>query len=269
MLRAYKVFLATAYSQRELVRTMKRFFACLALCASFSASAQDGCELFNFQELATENQELAIENQQLSNFIAASNTTLYALISIIDGLILNGTNLSGIANLSPDFSVVDLSGVNLSGANLISANLSYANLNGANLEDAVLNSANLYGAHLISANLNDASLKWAWLSGADLSDADLIGANLEEADLYGSDTDLTGANLHDAELWGADLTDANLTGANLHDAILYQANLYGANLTGTIMTCLRHGCPLFLPSGYSCEPDPDCSEPNRYRIVEN
>ena len=41
MLRAYKVFLATAYPQRELVGTMKRLIACLALCASLSASAQD------------------------------------------------------------------------------------------------------------------------------------------------------------------------------------------------------------------------------------
>ena len=52
MLHAYKVFLATAYPQRELIGTMKRFLACLALCASLSASAQDdNCTVLGIQEL--------------------------------------------------------------------------------------------------------------------------------------------------------------------------------------------------------------------------
>ena len=53
MLCAYKVFLATAYPQSELVGTMKRLLACLVLCASLSASAQDdNCTVLGVQELS-------------------------------------------------------------------------------------------------------------------------------------------------------------------------------------------------------------------------
>ena len=128
MFRVHKVFLATAYPKGELVETMNRFFACLALCASLSASAQDGCELFNFQELATENQELATENQQLSDSIAALNNEL-------------------------DNSGANLSGANLSGASLVGADLINANLSGAFLVNANLEGANLTGADLAGATM--------------------------------------------------------------------------------------------------------------------
>jgi hypothetical protein len=59
MLRAYKVFLATAYPQRELVRAMKRLLACLALCASLSSTAQDdNCTVLGVQELSLAYQDL-------------------------------------------------------------------------------------------------------------------------------------------------------------------------------------------------------------------
>ena len=59
MLRAYKVFLATAYPQRELVGTMKRLLACLVLCASLTASAQDdNCTVLSIQELSSAYQDL-------------------------------------------------------------------------------------------------------------------------------------------------------------------------------------------------------------------
>jgi hypothetical protein len=32
------------------------------------------------------------------------------------------------------------------------------------------------------------------------------------------------------------------------------------------MSCLE-GCPISLPSGFICEPDPDCSTPDAHRIV--
>jgi len=54
MLHAYKVFLATAYPQSELVSTMKHLLACLAFCASLSASAQDdNCTVLGVQELSS------------------------------------------------------------------------------------------------------------------------------------------------------------------------------------------------------------------------
>ena len=60
MFHAYKVFLATAYPQGDLVRTMKRFLACLAICTSLSASAQDdNCTVLGVQELSSLYSELS------------------------------------------------------------------------------------------------------------------------------------------------------------------------------------------------------------------
>ena len=76
MLRAYKVFLVTAYPQSELVRTMKRLLACLALCASLSASAQDDCELFNIQEIAAE-----LQNTTLDTALVQTNGSIQVQLS--------------------------------------------------------------------------------------------------------------------------------------------------------------------------------------------
>ena len=57
---ANKVFLVTAYPQSEIVGTMKRLLACLALCASISASAQDdNCTVLGVQELSSLYSELS------------------------------------------------------------------------------------------------------------------------------------------------------------------------------------------------------------------
>jgi hypothetical protein len=138
MFLVHKVFLATAYPQGELVETMNRFFACLALCASLSASAQDGCELFNFQELATENQELATENQELATENQQLSDSIAALNTELDNC---GANLEG-ANLDNAFIYqANLTGADLSGANLSSAYMIYANLTGADLSGADLSGA--------------------------------------------------------------------------------------------------------------------------------
>ena len=72
MLRAYKVFLATAYPQSEIVGTMKRLLACLALCASLSASAQDdNCTILGVQELSSLYSELSASIDSISNSIIA------------------------------------------------------------------------------------------------------------------------------------------------------------------------------------------------------
>ena len=119
----------------------------------------------------------------------------------------------------------------------------------------------LAGANLLGANLSDADL-----AGADLSGADLTSANLGSANLAGAD--LSSANLGSANLAGADLLSANLAGADLYRANLGSANLAGADLSGAHLTCLI-GCPFALPSGYTCEPDPYCFEPDRFLIVED
>ena len=172
MLRAYKVFLATAYPQRELVRTMKRLLACLALCASLSASAQDdNCTVLGIQDLT----QMVFELQAQLN---AQDATMDSLQN---------------AAMTRD-SVADIAvGVAWRGE-LAGADLTSANLFGADLSYAFLSSANLYGADLYGANLYS----------ADLSSANLSSANLHGADLYG-------ANLHGADLYGANLFGATLT----------------------------------------------------------
>ena len=171
-----------------------------------------------------------------------------------------------------------LYGANLNGAclieiRLIGADLSDADLIGTNLFDADLRGANLSGADLSGANLSNADL-----SNADLAGATLIGADLESTDL--ESTDLSGAYFTGAYLSWANLSNANLVGANLEQANLSWAYLEGADLTGAqlsgaTMTCLQ-ACPLSLPTGYSCEPHPECVDEldfplffDLYRIVEN
>ena len=80
MLRAYKVFLATAYPQRDLVKTMKRLLACLALCTSLSASAQDdNCTVLGVQELSLAYQSIE----------ASVDSIVLSLQSLSDRLIVD------------------------------------------------------------------------------------------------------------------------------------------------------------------------------------
>lgn len=232
MFHAYKVFLATAYPLCELVNTMKRLLACLAIFTSLSASAQDtNCTVLGIQDLT----QMVFEFQGQLN---AQDATINSL----QNAAMTPNSVRAIARgevaIGGSLGIVDLSGANLFGANLFDADLIMANLSGAYLSGADLSDADLVNANLSGANL----------SGADLTDADLVFANLSGADLTG----------------GANLSGAYLTAANLSDA-----DLSGADLTGANMTCLQAGCPIGLPSGYICEPDPDCSEPDRYRIVPN
>ena len=148
-----------------------------------------------------------------------------------------------------------LGSVDLSGACLVGIDLSASNLTWTNLSDA-----NLSGANLCAVNLNSAIL-----ANADLSGANLFGSSIPDANLSGAN--LSGATLTNVYLSGANLSGANLSGADLSGANgLFDAIFTGANLIGAMMTCL-YDCPYSLPSGYTCEPDPDCWAPGHYRIV--
>ena len=185
MLCAYKVFLATALSQRDLIGTMNRFFACLALCASLSASAQDdNCTVLGIQDLTQMVNELKAEIDSLKG----ASMTRDSVADIAVGVVYRGE---------------------LSGANMSVANLSGANLSGADLSGADLSYANLSDAELISSNLSNANLSNAILYSTILLEANLSGADLSGADLYG--TNLRGANLSGADLGGANFFDATMT----------------------------------------------------------
>ena len=209
---------------------MNRFLACLALCASLSASAQgDNCTVLGIQDLT----QMVFELQGEIDSLKGTGMTRDSVIAIAIHKELSIDEVTG-----GDLSTIVIANADLSGADLSRANLSRANLSGADLRNADLAGADL--------------------SGADLSGADLSGAVLSFADL--SRADLSGANLSGAVLSGADLS-----GADLYDADLFGAQLAGADLTGASMSCLI-SCPASLPLGYTCEPT-WCSEPDRRRIV--
>ena len=289
---------------------MKRFLACLALCASLSASAQvvypynpdangdsaiTSSDLLDFLPVFATTftpQVITIDSVPLDQWLVDLNSVindlqahLNAQDATIDSLQNAAMTRDSVADIAvgvawrgelagadlsdADLSDADLSGANLSGADLSSANLwgadlSGANLTGANLDDANLFDANLSAADLTAAYLDDANLVAAVLSDADLSGANLSGANLVAAVL--SDANLTGANLSGADLSSANLTGTNLSGATLFQLDLSEVDLSGAILSGASMTLL-FGCPSLLPTGYTCEPDPDWGEPGLYRIV--
>ena len=221
-----------ALDRAELLGTMKRLLACLALCASLSASAQDdNCTVLGIQELTQMVMSFQHQLDSMKNVAMTRDSVV---------------QISWLAQLSG----VNLSGLNLGGAELWRADLSNALLIGTDFNWAYLMDADLSNSNLTSANFYFAGLTGANLTNANLTSASLINAGLD------------GANLVDANLSDANLSDANLSGADLSGA-----DLSGATLNGATMTCLRWGCPSSLPIGYVCEPDSDCSFSNRYRVV--
>ena len=256
---------------------MKRFLACLALCASLSASAQ---VVYPYNPDA--NGDSAITSGDLLDFLPVFATTFTPQGITIDGVPLDEwlADLEAVVNnLQAQLNAQDATIDSLQNAAMTRdsvraiargeavfwGSIGHADLEGVNLENnytisqvyligANLSGANLSGGSFIAYSLIDADLSGADLSGADLSDGWFIGANF------------IGANLSGANLFYSDLSYANFTGADLSNAVLLDANLDGANLDGATMTCI-YGCPSQLPSGYICEPDPDCSYPNSYRIV--
>ena len=221
MLRAYKVFLATAYPLSELMGTMKRLLACLVLCAPLSGSAQDdNCTVLGIQDLTmtvlqlqaqVESQEAAIA--QLQTQLETQNAPM-TRDSVAD--IAIGTAWRG-------------------------------ELNHADLSDAYLGGQILRGYDLSNANL----------SGADLSNVNAVYTNFSGANL--SNTNWQSANLGFANFSGAVLTGGYWMAANLSGADLSNATIDGN------LTCLIGSCPVALPSGYVCQPDPNCA--NRVRIA--
>ena len=222
MLRAYKVFLATAYPQRELVRTMKRFLACLALCASLSASAQDdNCTVLGIQDLT----QMVFEFQGQLN---AQDATIDSL----QNAAMTRDSVRAIAR-----------GEAATGGSFGSADLSGANLFSANLSNVYLYDADLSGAIFSYANLSGAIFSYADLTGADLSHANLSSAYLSSANLSGAD--LSGATLVHASLSGADLSSANLSFAALTCLLGCPSHLPGGYFCEPDTDCPELGIPRY------------------------
>jgi len=180
---------------------MNRFLACLALCASLSASAQgDNCTVLGIQDLT----QMVFELQGEIDSLKGTGMTRDSVIAIAIHKELSIDEVTG-----GDLSTIVIANADLSGADLSRANLSRANLSGADLRNA----------DLAGADLSGADLSGAVLFGADLSGAVLFGADLSNG------ADLSGADLYDADLFGAQLAGADLTGASMSCLISCPASL--------------------------------------------
>jgi len=179
----------------------------------------------------------------------------------------------------------DLSNAQLGNADLSNANLKAAILSGANLITSILSNAVLSNADLSNADLSNADLSSAILSSAILSSAILSRANLFNADLFDanlgnanlSNADLSNANLFNANLFNANLFNANLFNAELSRANLDNANLDNANLDNADFSEARNLsdsqvknamlCETKLPTNSKLNPDRDCEELKKRRIL--
>ena len=106
-----------------------------------------------------------------------------------------------------DLKEVHMDGIDLQGTDMSGGKLWSANLKGAHLEGAKLWLAELFGAHLEGAHLEGAQLWRTHLEQAYLEEAHLAGANLSKT--YLKETDLRGADLLGVINW-RDIEDIDL-----------------------------------------------------------
>jgi len=147
----------------------------------------------------------------------------------VNGLPLDGTDLTGAVFDGSDFSTTSFNG-----AILDYASFKGTNLTGTNLMNAQIHSSNLQGAILVNAKMANADIKSsdftkANFTGVALSLLDLSGSKFSGVNFTGAALD--GTNFSNAELTSTLFANANLQGAVLDGATLNSANFMGADLT--------------------------------------
>jgi|GEM_PF-3309919 len=140
---------------------------------------------------------------------AASLRTMLSTTSDLNGIDLDGEQLTDLYLPGRALVAAQLCGTDLSGSKLPFADLRYAQLTNADLRNADLRGSTLVGADLTGAKLqgallDDADLSEATLDSVDLSRASLIDARAQRT-RFGT-ADLTGANLGNIYLEGSDLS---------------------------------------------------------------
>ncbi|MFN8453173.1 MAG: pentapeptide repeat-containing protein [Anaerolineae bacterium] len=128
--------------------------------------------------------------------------------SRLNGIILEGTNLTGSNFEKAILQKASFSAANLRGVNFKGADLSNANLKGADFRGAVMRAVNLSGA----------DLRWANLEGVDLAGSIIASANFEGANL--KNTSLKGTD-PGKWWWKAKLDEAKLDGTILPDGTVF------------------------------------------------
>ena len=164
---------------------MKRFLACLALCASLSASAQDdNCTVLGIQDLT----QMVFDHEAQLDSISSSSlsTEVDSLINLTRGLDLRNEYFP-----AGDFSNRVIPKSDFSQAILMDSDfrfsvLTLSTFDDAHLQSALFRSADLRGASFLDSHCSDANFH-----DADLSQADFRGANVNDVVFYGAI--LTGA----------------------------------------------------------------------------
>ena len=182
MFRAHKVFLATGYPQRELVGTMKRLLACLVLCASLSASAQDdNCTVLGIQELTE--LVISLQSQLQAQSIMIDSLSSVAMTrdsvqniwrgytAIASQLSLNKADLAFLVRPHLYLSDATLLEANFRGAYLRNADFGAANMNLGNFSYADLQAVDMTYGSFQNCNFDHSWMKWAQLQGANISGA--------------------------------------------------------------------------------------------------
>ena len=185
MFHADKVFLATAYPQSELVGTMKRLLACLALCASLSASAQDdNCTVLGIQDLTQ---------------------MIFSLKAQIDSLEANALNRSSVRAIARSEAVAQREGLPLAPIDFADGDFYESSLNNlelaADFSNTQLTSVNFTESNLSNSNFSNATLEVCFFTFCNLENVDFSGANLGGSVFQFAN--LTGANLSTAVFGGA------------------------------------------------------------------
>ena len=149
---------------------MKRLLACLALCASLSASAQDdNCTVLGIQDLT----QMVFELQTQLNAQDATIDSLQNAAMTRDSV---RAIARGEAVVGGSVGLADLTGVNL----LMRTSMGSTSLNATSLVPTSLMPTSLVPTSLVPTSLVPTSLvppSW-WHPYADLSGANLSGANL-------------------------------------------------------------------------------------------
>lgn len=168
---------------------------------------------------------------------------------LIQELVRNNVELSGVDFSYAALTAADLSGrymanVRLEWADMSDAQLSAAFLPEAVMTDALLSEAaldNLFGlnARFSRAKMAGTILTGSYLVGATFLDAELDGAALNSTNLSGAR--FIGANLRDADFRNANLSGVDLSDTNLSNASFGWANVSDADFGGSLQANISMG----------------------------
>ncbi len=129
------------------------------------------------------NDKQPISEEQLLNLYAEGIRDFRPYI--INFVVPEAMNLSGVDFRGQDLCECDISGMNLSGANLQEVGFAQSDLSRADLSGANLTSANFSEAFLSETNLTDAKLTNAFFDNG----TQLLGCNLTRTDFRGATLD--------------------------------------------------------------------------------